>query len=114
VSVFLDNARKIFEVACAGADADATDFALLVGDDGGLHLIMESPVSLEAAAIYTGARTAYRVIRSSGGVQVTGRSPDQNLVLENRSPCTPAARRLLRDQPLYNINSPLLASASCG
>ncbi|MDP9171152.1 MAG: hypothetical protein M3N54_11085 [Acidobacteriota bacterium] len=119
MSVFLDNARKIFEVARADAQAEDADFALLVRPDGGLHVVMDSagsplPVSLEAAANHAGAVIAYRVTRSSRGVRVTGRSFDQDLVLEDRASRKAGAFQLLRDQPLYRITSPVLASASCG
>jgi hypothetical protein len=115
VNTFLDNAQRIFDVARQDSCAENSDFALLVRSDGSLHLIMESAVSLEtasleAAAIHAGARTAYHVSRSTGGVRVTGLDSTQRCVIEDLS----IRRRseLLRDQPLYSITSPLPTSAS--
>lgn len=114
MNTFLDNAQRIFEVARQDSSAENSDFALLIRPDGGLHLIMESAVletaSLEAAAIQAGARTAYRVSRSSRGVCVTGFDSTQSCVMEETS--IHRRRTLLRDQPLYRITSPLLTSAS--
>lgn len=112
MSLFLDNAQKILDVARAGDSTENADFALLVRPDGGLHLIMESPLSLDAASVYTGASTAYRVVKSQNGIRVTGRSHDQNCVLEATLPNRAVPFGLLRDQPLYRMTSPLLTSAT--
>lgn len=109
MDVFFDNARKIFDVAQASvAEAsgceDSSDFALLIRPDGALHLIMESPVSLEAAAVHGGAHVAYHISRSLGGVRVTGQTSGRSCMLEQAGRST-AAFRLLRDQPLYETLS---------
>jgi len=113
-SQLFENARQIFDVASA-ADAlsDPQDFALLIRPDGGLHFVMESPFSMEAAAIHAGARSAYRVTRSRDGVRVQGKSGSagcvmSDCVLEQRNPF----KNLLPDQPLYCITSPLLTAGS--
>lgn len=107
----IENAQRIFDVARAGAgdeDEAGQDFALLIRPDGVLHFVMESPFSIEAAAIHAGAQSAYRITRSRDGVRVQGRSADRECVLEERNP----RRELLRDQPLYRITSPLLTSCA--
>jgi hypothetical protein len=109
----LENAERIFEVARAGDNQANQDFALLIGPDGALHFIMESPFSIEAAAIHAGAQSAYRITRSRDGVRVQGRSADRggvvrDCLLEERNP----RRVLLRDQPLYVIAPPLLTSCA--
>lgn len=111
MDTFFENAQRIFDVARAGAEGagwsdENRDFAVLVRPDGGLHFVMGSPFSLEAAAIHGGARSAYRVSSSRDGVRVVGRSGEKDCVLEERS----AARQILRDQPLYRIASPLLTA----
>jgi hypothetical protein len=105
---FLENAHRIFDVAQADASDAPSQLALLVCDDGGLHFIMESPVSIEGALACTGARIAYRITRSAQGVRVEGRSGSKGCVIEERR----GLRNLLRDQPLYVIASPLLTSSS--
>ncbi len=105
MNAFLDNAQRIFDVARAGTD-DA-DFALLVRPDGGLHVVMEGPLSLEGAAIHSGARTAYRVTRSGGSIRITGRDGTQTCLLEDRQPGTSVAGAgFLRDRPLYTLSNP--------
>jgi hypothetical protein len=113
----LETTQQIFDVARSGMDwsgwegaddAECQDFALLIGRDGALHFVMESPFSIEAAAIHTGAQSAYRITHSRHSVRVQGRSGGKDCVLEERT----ARRELLRDQPLYRITSPLLSSGS--
>jgi hypothetical protein len=107
----LENTQRIFDVA-RSADGENQDFALLIRPDGVLHFVMESPFSIEGAASYAGAQSAYRITRSRDGVRVQGRRADRGMLeeclLEERSP----ARVLLRDQPLYRIASPLLTSCA--
>ena|ERR1700733_892618 len=100
----LENAQRIFDVARSGQDRQ--DFALLIRPDGGLHFVMDSPFSIDAAAIDAGAQSAWRITRSRDGVRVEGRTASRDCVIEERSP----RRELLRDQALYRITSPLLTS----
>lgn len=106
---FLQNAQEIFDVACAGAGHE--DFAVLVNESGGLHFLMNTSLRLDAAAAYTGCRTAYRVTRSRDGVRVEGQSPGQNCVLENRTP-ERIRQQLLPNTALYRMTSPLLGAGS--
>jgi hypothetical protein len=112
MDTLFENAQRIFEVARSGQnacnDSENQDFALLIKPDGGLHFVMESPFSIEAARIHVGAQTAYRVTRSRDGVRVEGHGPSADCVLEQRDPC----RRLLPDMPLYRVASPLLISCA--
>lgn len=112
MNTFLENAQHLFEVARADSSAENTDFALLVRPDGGLHLIMESPLSLEAATLHAGARTAYRVTRTGDSVVVTGRDAGQRCLLEDRTRSKRLSVELLRDQPLYQMNSPRFIAAA--
>jgi|SRR5580698_6301938 hypothetical protein len=109
MGTLFENAQQIFEVARSGGNNDDNqDFALLIRPDGALHFVMETPFSIEGAAAYAGAQSAFRVTRSRDGVRVQGRSGAGDCVLEERSP----HRELLRDQPLYRITSPLLISGA--
>jgi hypothetical protein len=109
MDVFFENAHQILDTASTRTDSENDDFAVLIRSDGGLHFIMETPFSIEAAAIHAGAQAAYQVTRSGDGVRVTGRSMGRDCVLERRTPrCLSSV--LLRDQPLYRITSPVLTS----
>jgi hypothetical protein len=101
VDLFLEHAQQILDVARSDSSGSAEDFALLIRPDGGLHFIMETPFTLEAASQYGGAQSAYRVTRSQAGVRVEGWSAGRTCRIEERSP----HKELLRDQPLYRITS---------
>ena len=111
-----ENARRIFDVATAEGGAgdftDAQDFALLIRPDGGMHFVMESPFSIEGAATYAGAQTAFRITRSPEGVRVEGRSGSVDCVIARHSQRRSPGPMLLPDQPLYCITSPLLTAGS--
>ena len=115
MDTFLENARRIFEVATSDASDAGRDrheeFAVLVRPDGGLHILMENTPALDSTALAMGARTAYRVSRSGLGVRVEGREEGRRCLLENQSPAR-GWGELLRDSPLYTITSPLLTSGS--
>jgi len=108
VRSLVEDTRSIFEVAECASAADPQDFALLVQPDGGLHFVMDTPFSLDAAASYTGAHSAFHIVRNESGVHVLGQNAGERCVIERR--CSP--RELLRDQPLYRITSPLLTSGA--
>lgn len=100
MDTFLDNAREIMNVA--GITSETGDFAILVGANGGLHFIMDTPFSMEGAVAETGARAAYRVSRSKTGVRVEGRnSAGRRCVFEQQR----LKPDVLRDQPMYQISS---------
>jgi hypothetical protein len=87
----------------------------LIRPDGGLHFVMESPLSLGASAIHAGARIGYRVTKTpGGGVRVTGRDGRQECLLDQRSSSVNSrfGAEWLRDRPLYRISSPLILSAA--
>lgn len=110
MDTLFENAHRIFDIARSAAAAENQDFALLIRQDGGLHFVMDTPFSMEAAALHYGARTAYRITRSRDGVRVDGRAGGRNCVLEESSDPNAFAKEMLRDQPLYRITSPLLTS----
>jgi hypothetical protein len=104
----LENAQRIFEVAKCAASEERQDFALLIKTDGGLHFVMESPFSIEGAAIHAGALTAYRITRDGDTVRVQGQRACEECLLQARY----GHRELLRDSPLYRITSPLLTAGT--
>lgn len=100
MSRFLDDAQRIFEAAeaVAGADQALTEFTVLVGPEGGIHMLAASDWPLERLLIERGARTAYRVSERQGRVSVEGRSGRQSCRLESEPPGR-VARRLLNATP---------------
>jgi len=55
------------------------DFALVIRPDGAVHVVMKSAFSLDGAAAYGGAQSAFGVTRSRDGVRVTGSKRGQSL-----------------------------------
>ena len=111
MDTFLLNAQRIFDVACAGSGADSSEFALLLRRDGGIHLIMEAEMTLDAVMAHNDASSAYYVRRSRDRVRVTGSDGSRHCELEESSH-RDRWPGVFRDQPLYRIISPLLTSTS--
>lgn len=96
----LEDAQSIFEAACAlSATGQAvSEFTLLMGAEGGLHLVAASDWPLERLRAERGARAAYRVGERHGKVRVEGCTGRLNCRLESESP-RQLARRLLQATP---------------
>lgn len=112
VRTLLETTQHIFDVAQTARDLDDTprEFALALRPDGGMHFIMESPVSIEGAASYAGARAVWKIRSSRQGVSVEGRDGNSAILLRE------AGISLLRDEPRYRITSglPTSCAISCG
>jgi len=111
VESFFENACRILDVAATAAADGPDEFAVLMGGDGGLRILMNQTFRLDSAAADAGAEIAYRVVRSKSGVRVEGHTRAQDCVLESRPVVKPQAQWLL-DQPLYRMTSPLLTSTA--
>jgi len=81
VSAFLKNAEELFAAARQDAGEDC-QFSVLVGTDGGIHMVYGSDWGLEPLRQHHGAREAYRVTRSAGRVVLEGRSVGTSCKLE--------------------------------
>lgn len=101
-SVFWENASKLLDAAVsASAAGNATEnLTVLVGPEGGIHLIANSDWTLERLQEDRGARTAYRVQHGQGRIAVEGREGASLCRLETESAANPA-KRILRDTPRY-------------
>ena len=115
---FHDTAWQLFLAAKNAAQSDAgysQDFAVAVRPDGGLHLFMESPFSVEGIAGHLAARSIYKVTTSNGCIRIEGRAhggarccfEDEKRADRRAPPPAP-----LRDQPLYLVSSPASAGIS--
>jgi adenosyl cobinamide kinase/adenosyl cobinamide phosphate guanylyltransferase len=103
VSIFWDNAARIMEAAVA---AVATGFAtsetmtVLIGHEGGMHLLPNNDWPLDRLAQERGARMAYRVSQTDDKVMVNGLQGMAKCLLEADKPES-RAKALLRDRPQY-------------
>ncbi len=94
------HAEQILETARQAEGEDCL-LSILVGQDGGIHMVAESEWGLEPLRMYHGARAAYRVTRRGGCVQLEGRSDEEACLLQAGPPATP--NRLWTDFPQYQL-----------
>lgn len=103
MSLFWDNAARIMEAAVA---ATATGFAtsesmtVLIGPEGGMHLLPNNDWPLDRLSEERGARMAYRVSQTDDKVTVNGLHGLAKCLLEAEKPES-KAKALLRDRPQY-------------
>ena len=98
VSPLMKHAEEIFTAAREGGREDC-EVAILVGRDGGIHMLPASGWELEPLRLHHGAQAAYRISRGGGGVRLEARSAGESCVLESGK--APPARSPLRDFPQY-------------
>ena len=99
MSPFLKHAEEIFEVARQGGREDC-ELAILVGRDGGIHVVPAEDWGLEPLRLHHGAAAAYRVRRAGGRVTLEARSSAEACRLEASHPAG-VMRTVLADRPRY-------------
>lgn len=99
---FLTNAERIFETAASadGSELESGDLAILIGQDGAIHMLMGSDWPLNSLQQHHGASAAYRVSRSGVQVRVEGKSRTGSCLLQSELPSA-VAKRMLADRPRY-------------
>ncbi len=99
---FLANAERIFETAASadGAQLESGDLAILIGQDGGILMLMGTDWPLDALQVHHGSRAAYRISHNGARVRVEGKSASNTCLLESEPPSA-IARRMLADRPRY-------------
>jgi hypothetical protein len=102
VSLFWENATQILEAAVAsGSVGFPTDsMTVLIGSEGGIHILANNDWPLGRIAEERGAQRAYRVTRANGRVSVNGMDGTSTCRLETES-ADSKLKQLLRDQPRY-------------
>ena len=99
MSAFLKHAEEILETARQNSGEDCR-ISILVGRDGGVHMVMGSDWDLEPLRIHHGALAAYRVTRRAGNVQLEARS-DEGACLLGSGAIRPVP--FWRDFPQYQL-----------
>ena len=96
MGAFLDDAESILQAAenAALATSEPANMTILIGPEGGIHMLADSDWPLASLEAYHGARTLYRINQGQGRVSVDGRSGNQRCHLETEHPQA-VARRLL-------------------
>ena len=80
VSALLQHAGEIFRTACEAGPGNC-DWGITVGDDGSICMVQAAGWATESLRRHFGARTAYRVNRSKGRVEVEGSSGSESCTL---------------------------------
>lgn len=88
MSSFLQHAEEILRTAQQGGEEDC-ELAILVGWDGGIHMLSEPGWELEPLRLDHGAQAAYRVVRKGGRVRLEARSAGQSCVSETERGALP-------------------------
>jgi len=99
---FLQNAERIFETATSadGMELESGNLAILIGQDGGIRMLMGTDWPLHSLESHYGAEAAYRISRSASQVRVEGKSRSASCLLQSE-PVSSIAKRLLADRPRY-------------
>jgi hypothetical protein len=105
VSRFAENAQSILAAAeSAAATGEAcSEMTILIGQDGGIHMVADSDWPLDSLALHHGARSAYRVSGQNGSVRVEGREGSRTCVIESASPAQ-TARLLMGGGPYSSLS----------
>jgi hypothetical protein len=88
-------AQQLLEAAEAAQSngQQVSAFTLLIEGDGGIRVLMDCDWPLESLLRHHGARAVYRVVETSGRIQVEGRTGQRTCLLQSISP--QAAARFL-------------------
>lgn len=78
---------------------------VVIGAEGGIHIISHNDWPLDRLREECGARMAYRVQHEGGRVSVTGTMNSSNCRLETDRPAL-AIQSILRDNPRYQLQKP--------
>lgn len=99
MSRFAEHAHQILDAAeAAAARGEAcSEMTILIGQDGGIHMIANSDWPLDSLALHHGARAAYRVAERDGKLTVEAREGRRRCLLE--SVATYASSALVPSRP---------------
>ena len=103
MSLFWDNAARIMEAAVAAAGVGfgvSESMTVLIGREGGMHLLPNNDWPLDRLAKERGAQMAYRVSQTDDRISVNALNGFTKCRLETEKP-DQAAKELLRDEPRY-------------
>jgi len=103
VSLFWENATQLLEAAVASSGVGfptSESMTVLIGAEGGIHLLPNNDWPLGRIAEERGAQRAYRVTRENGRVAVNGFDGTSTCRLETES-TDARLKRMLRDRPQY-------------
>jgi hypothetical protein len=106
VSRFVDNAVQIFDAAenAVRSGHAPSEMTILIGAEGGIHMLADSDWPLDSLQAQHGARMAYRVSQTASAVRVEGRAGSRTCLFETERP-ERAARHLLNRSPQFALQA---------
>ncbi len=102
MSLFWDNAQKLMDAAisASGVGCATESMTVVIGAEGGIHILAHNDWPLDRLREERGARMAYRVEHADGRISVTGSTGTTSCRLESDRPEL-AIQKVLRDNPRY-------------
>ena len=70
----------------AESAGSCSNMTILIGQEGGIHMIADSDWPLDSLTWHHGAKTAYRVSEQGGSVRVEGREGSRTCLMESAKP----------------------------
>ena len=88
VSQLMDNANKILDAAesMRVAGHKGSDWSILVGSEGAIHMVSGSDWPLDSLRAHHGATQAYRVVQQNNQIQVEGKDERRAIVIRSHPP----------------------------
>ena len=104
MSIFWDNAQKLLHAAvdAATAGGHTESMTVVVGIEGGIHLLSNNDWPLDRVAADRGAAMVYRVTNARGSIDVVGQNGPDRCHLTTQAPAK-LFESILRDHPRYLI-----------
>ena len=105
MSRFTEQAENILVTAetAAWRGEQCADLTILIGQDGGIHMLSDSDWPLDSLTSHHGAKAAYRVMQRNGEVRVEGREGTRTCLLVGQA----AVRGLIKPQARPEPSAPL-------
>lgn len=105
MSIFWTNAQKLLHAAvdAAIAGGHTESMTVVVGVEGGIHLLANNDWSLDRLAAERGATMVYRVTNAHGSIDVVGQNGADRCHLTTQAPAK-LFESILRDEPRYTVD----------
>lgn len=113
MSRFTEQAASILATAEAAAwrGEQCADLTILIGQDGGIHMLSDTDWPLDSLTSHHGAKAGYRVIQRNGEVRVEGREGTRTCLLVGQAFTPAAVRSLLKPQAKLEPSAALLCGS---
>ncbi|MGA2134229.1 MAG: hypothetical protein ABSH50_18195 [Bryobacteraceae bacterium] len=111
MEAFWADAERLFDTACRAGQTGSPDcdLAILIGAQGGIHILEAGEWALPGLLAHHGAQTGYRITRRQGSVKLEGRCGSTACQMLADSPAHTARQLLSPIAPGYLRGNPAAA-----